>query len=99
MGSPRWCNGSGATRSSRGVYSSSWGAASTAAKSCFSRALVLYYKRLEQGRFRLPPVSLDGRAVEMDITGLAMLLDGIDVGRVQRPAFWLPPVRQHTRTA
>jgi transposase len=66
----------------------------------FSRGgLVLYYKRLERGRFRLPPVSLDGKAVEMDMTGLAMLLDGIDVGRVQRPVLWRPPVRQHTRAA
>jgi transposase len=66
----------------------------------FSRGgLVLYYKRLERGRFRLPPVSPDGKAVEMDMTGLAMLLDGIDVGRVQRPTLWRPPVRQHTRAA
>lgn len=63
----------------------------------FSRGgLVLYYKRLEQGRFRLPPVSADGTAVEMDMTGLAMLLDGIDVGRVQRPALWRPPARART---
>jgi transposase len=51
---------------------------------------VLYYKRLEAGRFRWP-VILDGaREVELDGTGLAMLLDGIDVGRVKRPAVWLP---------
>lgn len=54
---------------------------------------VLYYKRLERGRFRMPPVSKDGTAVEMDPTGLAMLLDGIDVARVRRPEPWRPRVR------
>src|SRR3954462_14346773 len=51
---------------------------------------VLYYKRLERGRFRLPEVASDGRAGEMDATSLAMLLDGIDVSRVRRPARWEP---------
>jgi transposase len=58
--------------------------------------LVLYYKRLEQGRFRLPPVSLDSKAIEMDATGLAMLLDGIDFSRVRRPELWRPPPRPRT---
>lgn len=53
---------------------------------------VLYYKRLEHGTFRVPPVSSDGRAVEMDGTSLAMLLDGIDVKRVRRPELWKPKV-------
>jgi transposase len=55
---------------------------------------VLYYKRLEKGRFRMPPVSGDGAAVEMDATGLAMLLDGIDVSRVRRPDPWRPAPRR-----
>lgn len=55
--------------------------------------LVLYYKRLERGRFRPPEVSADGLAVEMDTTGLAMLLDGIDVRRVRRPDVWQPTAR------
>ena len=38
--------------------------------------LVLYYKRLERGRFRMPQLSADGAYVEMDSTQLAMLLDG-----------------------
>jgi transposase len=29
-------------------------------------------------------------AVEIDATQLAMLLDGIDVGRVRRPQHWKP---------
>ena len=55
--------------------------------------LVLYYKRLERGRFRMPRVSSDGAAVEMDATGLLMLLDGIDVARVRRPDLWRPKMR------
>lgn len=56
--------------------------------------LVLYYKRLERGRFRAPRVSADGRAVELDMTGLAMLLDGIDVERVRRPQLWAPTIEK-----
>lgn len=56
--------------------------------------LVLYYKRLERGRFRPPELSADGQAVEMDMTALAMLLDGIDVKRVPRPALWAPTIRK-----
>lgn len=52
---------------------------------------VLYYKRLERGRFRAPQVRADGRTVQLDATALAMLLDGIDVGRVVRPRPWEPP--------
>jgi transposase len=51
---------------------------------------VLYYKRLERGRFRLPHVTATARTVEMDATELSMLLDGIDVSRVRRPAKWEP---------
>ena len=53
--------------------------------------LVLYYKRLERGRFRAPRITKDGRAIEMDATELAMLLDGIDVRRVRRAEHWQPP--------
>jgi transposase len=52
--------------------------------------LVVYYKRLEQGRFRLPQRAADGRSIEMDSTELAMLLDGLDFGRVKKPARWTP---------
>ena len=52
---------------------------------------VLYYKRLERGRFRLPQIPAGASSVAMDATELAMLLDGIDVGKVRRPARWTPP--------
>jgi transposase len=61
----------------------------------FSRGgFVLYYKRLEQGRFRLPQVGAEAQRVALDATQLTMLLDGIDVAQVKRPAAWEPPSRK-----
>lgn len=57
---------------------------------------VLYYKRLSQGRFRMPKVPPEAARVELDATTLAMLLDGIDVKYVRRPAAWAPPVSLST---
>ncbi|RKG55539.1 transposase [Corallococcus sp. CA054B] len=54
---------------------------------------VLLYKRLETGRFRLPRVDAEAKAVTLDATQLAMLLDGIDVADVRRPPAWSPPGR------
>jgi transposase len=51
---------------------------------------VVYYKRLEKGRFRWPRPSEDAAHVEIDGTDLAMVLDGIDVTRVRRPVAWEP---------
>ncbi|WP_237079829.1 IS66 family transposase [Myxococcus xanthus] len=54
---------------------------------------VLLYKRLETGRFRLPPVDAGAQVVHLDATQLAMLLDGIDVAQVRRQPAWTPPGR------
>jgi transposase len=57
----------------------------------FSRGgFILYYKRLETGRFRLPRVEEQAQSVPLDATQLAMLLDGIDVAQVKRPPAWQP---------
>src|SRR5580692_2736051 len=40
---------------------------------------VIYFKRLERGRFQLPAVDAKRVKVEMEATQLAMLLDGIDL--------------------
>lgn len=56
--------------------------------------LVLYYKRLERGRFRMPRITSDGRSVEMDATELTMLLDGIDVRYVRRAEHWQPAKKE-----
>jgi transposase len=51
--------------------------------------LVIYWKRLEQGKFR--PVRAAAQShVELDATALAMLLDGIDISRVARARHWAP---------
>jgi transposase len=55
---------------------------------------VLYYKRLERGRFRVPQVTADATSVAIDATELAMLLDGIDVVAVKRPRRWEPPANR-----
>ena len=52
---------------------------------------VLFYKRLERGQFKLPHIGQETMAVEIDSTQLAMLLDGIEFGRVRRPERWQPP--------
>jgi len=52
---------------------------------------VVFYKRLEAGRFRVPAFDDDAITAQLDGTQLAMLLDGIDVSRVRRPHRWQPP--------
>jgi transposase len=51
---------------------------------------VIFYKRLERGRFQLPRAVANVTHVVMDGTQLAMLLDGIDVRTVRRPDAWEP---------
>lgn len=51
---------------------------------------LLLYKRLEQGRFRIPRVPEGSRTATLDATALAMLLDGIDLDHVRRPKLWEP---------
>lgn len=52
--------------------------------------LVIYYKRLERGRFRVPR-RVEGQAtIEVDATQLTMLLDGFDFARVAKPKRWKP---------
>lgn len=52
---------------------------------------VLLYKRLEKGRFRMPTIRVGTERTTLDATELAMLLDGIDLAEVKRPALWSPP--------
>jgi transposase len=51
---------------------------------------VLWYKRLESGRFRLPASAAQQGTMMLDSASLAMLLDGIDYSRVRRPKHWQP---------
>ena len=45
---------------------------------------VLFYKRLEEGVFRLPRLDPEQRCVTLRASELAMLLDGIDLSSVKR---------------
>lgn len=51
---------------------------------------VVYYKRLERGRFTMPVAAAGATSIPLDGAALAMLLEGIDVGAVKRPALWTP---------
>ena len=44
----------------------------------------LWYKRLEEGTFKLPKVGPSQRSVELRASELAMMLDGIDLKSVRR---------------
>jgi transposase len=52
---------------------------------------VLWYKRLERGVFKLPRAEAGARSVELRASELAMVLDGIDVSRLQRVARYERP--------
>lgn len=45
---------------------------------------VLWYKRLEEGVFKLPRVKEGRRSVELRASELAMVLDGIDMTKLRR---------------
>ena len=51
---------------------------------------VLYYKRLEKGRFQMPDVRPGQRTVVLEGTQLSMLLGGFDLN-VERLRRWTPP--------
>lgn len=51
---------------------------------------VILFKRLERGRFRFPARAPGSRTVTIDATELAMMLDGIDIQKVQRSKVWKP---------
>jgi len=44
----------------------------------------IWYKRLEEGTFRLPRVSSDDVSVELKASELAMMLEGIDLKSIKR---------------
>jgi len=53
--------------------------------------LSLYYKRLEQGVFRLPSPRPEASSLALSATDLAMLLDGIDWSKARRQTLYEPP--------
>ena len=54
--------------------------------------LALWYKRLEEGTFKLPRIQGEARSVELRASELAMMLDGIDLRSIKRlKRFQAPP--------
>ena len=53
--------------------------------------LCLFAKRLEKGRFRLPPLQPGQTSVALDAADLTMLLSGIDWTRARRQQLHEPP--------
>ena len=51
---------------------------------------LILFKRLERGRFTFPSRAPGSRTVTIDATDLAMMLDGIDIQKVQKPQSWKP---------
>jgi transposase len=52
---------------------------------------VLYFKRLERGRFQMPAADVNRTKVVLEAAELAMLLDGIDLN-AKRLARWSPSI-------
>jgi len=44
----------------------------------------IWYKRLESGTFRLPAVTSETKSLDLTRSGLAMILEGIDLSRLPR---------------
>jgi len=51
---------------------------------------VLWYKRLEAGKFKRPEIAPDATQILLDPDQLTLLLEGIDLKKVRRPKRWMP---------
>jgi len=51
---------------------------------------VVYYKRLEKGRFSMPRIPEGASQIALDAASLTMLLDGVDLRLVRRTPMWQP---------
>jgi len=57
---------------------------------------VLWYKRLEKGRFRLPTIAPNQNSLQLDRAQLSMLLEGIDASQLRKTKLW-EPIRNNSR--
>jgi len=51
---------------------------------------VVWHKRLEFGRYKIPKLAEGQTRVQLDSGQLSMLLDGVDLNRVRRQKRWKP---------
>ncbi len=51
---------------------------------------VIWHKRLELGRYRVPVISKGQSSVQLDTGQLSMILDGVDLSTVKRQKRWAP---------
>ena len=56
---------------------------------------VVLYKRLDQGKLRLPETAPGATELQLDGAQLAMLLDGVDLRQVRRLPHWRPTPAHH----
>jgi transposase len=61
--------------------------------------IVLWYKRLEAGVFKLPRVADGQRSVELRASALAMPLDGIDMAKLKRVVRYKRNVKRMKRVS
>ncbi len=55
----------------------------------------IWYKRLEEGSFRFPPVRGTGHGIEIRAADLTMILDGVDLDSVKRQRRYRRPQPQN----
>jgi len=55
----------------------------------------LWYKRLEQGTFRMPASGPEASSIQLKASELAMLLEGIDLRSIKRRRRFARPVYSH----
>ncbi len=58
-----------------------------------SGGFVVWHKRLEYGRFKVPQIAEGQSRVKLDSGQLSMFLDGVDLSRVKRQKRWSPKKR------
>jgi transposase len=54
---------------------------------------VVWHKKLEFGRYKVPKISVGDSRVQLDAGQLSMLLDGVDLNKVRRQRRWEPKKR------